>query len=381
MIVEWVFWMAISLVAYSYIVYPALMFVVGRRAGRPVSPPPSGEQPRVAVVLAAFNEERHIEGRIRNVAELDYPAGKVVVYVGSDGSTDATSTLALRHAGERVRVFPFAQRRGKASVLNDLLAEVDEEIVVFTDANTKFEAGALRALVAHFADPTVGAVSGELRLGNPEHGDNQDAEYWRVETAIKLGEASVGGLLGANGGIYAIRRELYRPLRPDTIVDDFTVVMNVSVLGSRAVFEPAALAFEDTPPGIDHEFRRRVRIGIGNYQAFFRHPEYWLRATWMRRFTYVSHKVLRWFTPHLLIVAFVASLVLAPRSPYAQLLAAQILAYGFLGLGMLLRRYVLFPRVISIPLFVFALNVAFIVAFCRYLANDFSGMWRTTQRA
>ena len=379
---EWVFWLAIGLVAYSYVGYPLLMLTVGRRVRRTEAFPSVGEQPRAAIVVAAFNEEQHIETRIRNVLALDYPADKLALYIGSDGSADATATLALRHASERVCVFPFAQRRGKASVLNDLLASVSEDIVVFTDANTEFEPAALKALLGHFADPTVGAVSGELRLhGRPATGDNQDSRYWQIETAIKIGESRIGGLLGANGGIYAIRRELYRPLRPDTIVDDFTVVMNVSVLGWRTVFEPAAFAFEDVPPGIDQEFRRRVRIGIGNYQAFFRHPEYWLRASWTRRFTYFSHKVLRWFTPHLLIVALVASFMLAPQVPYMFLLSAQLVGYGILSLAMVVRRFVLLPTVVSIPLFVFALNVAFLVAFWRYVTGDYSGAWRRTQRA
>ncbi len=379
-----VFWVAIGLVAYSYAAYPMLMLWVGRRARRAPSASTAavpGGQLRVAVVVAAYNEEHHIEARIRNVLALDYPADKLVLYVGSDGSADATPTLAMRHASERVRVFPFAQRRGKASVLNDLLAVVSEDIVVFTDANTEFEPGALNALLGRFADPTVGAVSGELRLHKPTSGDNQDSQYWQVETAIKVGESSVGGLLGANGGIYALRRELYRPLRPDTIVDDFTVVMNVSALGWRAVFEPAALAFEDVPPGIDQEFRRRVRIGIGNYQAFFRHPEYWLRASWTRRFTYFSHKVLRWFTPHLLLVALAASLVLALQTGSVLLLGVQLAGYALLSVAMVLRKFVLLPKVVSVPLFVFALNVAFLVAFWRYVTGDFSGTWRRTQRA
>jgi cellulose synthase/poly-beta-1,6-N-acetylglucosamine synthase-like glycosyltransferase len=381
MTVEWLFWLAIGLVMHSYVVYPSLMSVIGRRAGPHTPPQAVSEPPRIAIVLAAFNEERHIEGRLRNVAALDYPAGKVTLYIGSDGSTDATAALALQHASDRVRVFPYTQRRGKACVLNDLLAQVREEIVVFTDANTEFAADALTGLARHFADASVGAVSGELRLRHPERGDNQDAHYWRVETAIKLGESSVGGLLGANGGIYAIRRELYRPLRADTIVDDFTVVMNVSALGWRAVFEPAALAFEDVPSGIDQEFRRRVRIGIGNYQALFRHPEYWLRASWTRRFTYLSHKVLRWFTPHLLFLALLASFALAAEPPYGQLLILQVVGYAGLGVAMVLRRFLLLPKVVTIPLFVFVLNVAFLVAFCRYIAGDFSGTWGRTQRA
>jgi cellulose synthase/poly-beta-1,6-N-acetylglucosamine synthase-like glycosyltransferase len=313
------------------------------------------------------------------VLALDYPPERLALYVGSDGSVDRTAAIAQAHAGSRVQVFPFAQRRGKASVLNDLVAAAREDIVVFTDANTEFASGALGALVRHFADPEVGAVSGDLRLHRPA-GDNQDDRYWRVETAQKLGESRIGGLLGANGAIYAIRRELYRPLPADTIVDDFTIVMNVCMLGRRAIFEPEALAFEDTPPGIEQEFQRRVRIGIGNYQAFFRHPEYLLRAGLVRGFTYFSHKVVRWFTPHLLLAALLASVALARHAPYDKLLAVQSLGYAALLCGMIVRRYVALPRVASIPLFLFALNVAFLVGFWRYVTGSFSGQWRI-QRA
>jgi cellulose synthase/poly-beta-1,6-N-acetylglucosamine synthase-like glycosyltransferase len=380
---EVIFWLAVGLVLHSYVAYPLSMIAVTRLFGSRIAPrdESSVQWPRVAVVVAAFNEERHIDARIRNLLALDYPAGNLFVYVGSDGSTDATVALANQHARDRVRVIAYPQRRGKASVLNDLLAAVTEDIVVFTDANTEFECGALRALVGRFADPLVGAVSGELRLQKHVAGDNQDNHYWNVETAIKVGESRIGGLLGANGGIYAIRRALYRPLPADTVVDDFTVVMNISALGWRTVFEPTALAFEDVPPGIDQEFRRRVRIGIGNYQAFFRHPEYLLRTGWVRRFTYCSHKVLRWFTPHLLIVALLASLVLASQTTYSVLLAAQLFGYSVLSIAMLMRKYASLPRVVAIPLFLFALNVAFLVAFWRYVTGDFSGQWRRTQRA
>ena len=396
------FWTALGLVAYSYAIYPLLMSAIGRRFAarerpRAVAPVGLGEapsralidghegrrdadRPPVAVVVAAYNEERNIEARIGNVLASDYPRERLALYVGSDGSVDRTAAFAQTYAGPRVHVFPFAQRRGKVSVLNDLVAAAREDILVFTDANTEFEPDAIAALVRPFSDPQIGAVSGELRLRRHSAGDNQDHRYWRVETAQKVGESRIGGLLGANGAIYAIRRDLYRPLPVDTIVDDFTVVMNVCMLGKRAVFEPAAVAFEDAPPSIDHEFQRRVRIGIGNYQAFFRHPEYLLRAGLVRGFTYFSHKVLRWFTPHLLLAALAASAALADRPPYDALLLAQATGYGALGCGMILRRYVALPRVASIPLFVFALNVAFLVGFWRYVTGSFSAQWRI-QRA
>src|SRR5690606_32634509 len=161
------------------------------------------------------------------------------------------------------------------------------------DANTFFDREALRHLVMHFDDPQIGGVSGELRL-NRSGGDNQDGVYWRIEQFLKLRESRIGGLLGANGAIYAIRRSLWQPLAADTICDDFCVAMNVAAAGRTLVYEPAAFAREDTPDSITEEFRRRVRIGIGNFQALFRHPEYLLRTSMGTRFAYFSHKVLRW---------------------------------------------------------------------------------------
>lgn len=377
-----VFWLALALVAYTYAVYPLLMLAVGRLCHRRVAARSGAASytPRVAVIIAAYNEERHIAARIGNLLQLDYPAELLTIHVGSDGSSDRTVVIASETGANRVQVSPFIARRGKASVLNDLIATISDEIVVFTDANTEFRPDAIRELVRHFSDPRVGAVSGELRLHDPSRGDNQDSHYWRLETVLKRGESLVGGLLGANGGIYAIRRALYRALPPDTVVDDFTIVMDISALRHRTVFEPAALAFEDVPQGIDDEFRRRVRIGIGNYQAFFRHPEYLLRATWVRRFTYVSHKVLRWFTPHLLIVALIMSAGLAEQPLYAALLATQLAAYALLAGGLLLRSHVTLPRLVNAPLFVFALNVAFMVGFWRYIRGDYAGHWRRTER-
>jgi len=374
------FWSAIGLVVFSYVVYPSIMYMIGRFSG-PVEIAELAVWPTVAVVVAAYNEEQHIGGRIRNLLEQNYEPGRIRIYVGSDGSSDRTLQVARDEASDRVHVFPFEQNRGKASVLNDLLGAATEEIVVFTDANTSFHPDAVRMLVRHFADPAVGAVSGELVLGEPVAGDNRDSRYWRFETMLKRGESVIGGLLGANGGIYAIRRELYRPIATDTIVDDFTIAMDVAARGYQVVFDSAAKAFEDVPEGIDAEFKRRVRIGIGNYQAFFRHPEYWTQSSWTRRFTYLSHKVLRWFTPHLLIAALILCLLLAQSSDYRLLFTAQVAAYGILSLGLLARLRMNLPKLARVPVFIYALNVAFLIGFLRYLRGNYSGRWRRTERS
>jgi len=381
MIFKIIFWVAVALVFHSYVVYPAIMVVLGRLLPRYRPPGEQAFEPSVAVIVAAFNEQRHIEDRIRNILGQDYEPQQLKIYAGSDGSTDATVELATAFESPQVRVFPFQERRGKSSVLNDLVAAANEEIVIFTDANTEFSRNAIRELVKPFSDPDVGAVSGILKLRDPVAGDNRDSSYWRVENLLKLGESAAGGILGANGAIYAIRRELYQPLQPDTIVDDFTVVMNVSAQGYRTIFWPEAVASEDVPELIEDEFRRRVRIGVGNFQAFFRHPEYFFKASWLRRFTYTSHKILRWFTPHLLFIALLASSIVSSEPLYGVLLALQLAVYSLLGIALLLKPKVPMPRLLSAPLFIFALNVAFVVAFLRYVSGNVSGQWKRTERA
>jgi cellulose synthase/poly-beta-1,6-N-acetylglucosamine synthase-like glycosyltransferase len=384
--------LCIAAVAYSYVLYPfVLAFVaaiaqtlrdagyVFRKRERRVRG--EAELPAVAVVISAFNEERHIQQRIDNLLALDYPQHLLHAYIGSDGSKDATGAILSACSDPRISVFVFEQNRGKANVLNDLVGRVKEPIVAFSDANTFFDRGALRKLVAHFSDPGVGGVSGELRLLGSS-GDNQDSLYWRVEQFLKFFEARIGGLLGANGAIYAIRRSLWQPLASDTICDDFCVAMNVSAARQRLVYEPAAWAEEETPQDIGDEYGRRVRIGIGNFQALVRHPEYLWRTSGATAFAYVSHKVLRWIAPHLLIVGLLASLALGVESPaWLAFAVLQFVAYATAAaLYGLSRGGHSLPSVLRIPAFLFALNWAFLVASKRYMSGQYSGSWRRTTR-
>lgn len=379
---ETLYWTCLVLVAHTYVLYPAAMLLLARRvAPRIATQATSSALPRIAVVIAAHNEEQHIGERIRDVLANGYPLELLTIHVGSDGSTDRTVELAQAQASDRLRVHAFEPRRGKASVLNDILRIVNEDIVVFTDANTAFEPGALAALTAPFADPQIGAVNGELRLHKPRAGDNADSAYWRVETQLRIGESSFSGLLGANGGIYAIRKAAFRPLPADTIVDDFTVAMNAAASGWKTVFEPRAIAHEETPPGIDDEFRRRVRIGMGNYQAFFRYGEYWTRSDSRRRFTYLSHKVLRWFTPHLLLLALLANLTLAQTPLYRALLFAALAGLALALFGLAMRGRASLPAPVRMLSLFVALNAAFLLGFWRYLAGSSNGQWQRTRRA
>jgi cellulose synthase/poly-beta-1,6-N-acetylglucosamine synthase-like glycosyltransferase len=385
-------WGSLALLVYSYAIYPVVLALMAsvwqlgrdlrflgakqdRRQDKPTV------WPAVAIVIAAYNEERHIAERVRNLLELDYPADRLRIYIGSDGSRDGTAAILLGFKDERLRAHIADVNQGKASMLNALRSLVAEDIVVFSDANTFFDGQAVKRLVRWFDDPSVGGVSGELRL-RASAGHNQDSLYWRMEQALKFFEGRIGALLGANGAIYAVRRTLWPVLKPDTICDDFCIGMGVSAAGQRLAYDPSAWAEEDTPDDIAEEYHRRLRIGVGNYQALFRHPEFLTRTSRATGFAYLSHKVLRWLGPHLILIGLMASLALAFTEPFWQALSLIELAGLALTGGCYAhsKRGGHVPKSLRLPTFFFALNWAFLQSSWRYLTGAQRGTWRRTAR-
>ena len=220
------------------------------------------------VLIAAHNEESVIRSRIENLLALDYPKDKLELVIASDASRDATVTIVREYEDRAVRLVEFVERTGKAAVLNAAIPRLSGEIAVLSDANTIMEPGAVRNLARWFRDAQIGVVCGKLVLTDPTTGRNVDSSYWRYETSLKRYEGQIGGLLGANGGIYAIRRALFQGIPPDTIVDDFVTPLLARVrTGCAIVYDEAAIAYEETPPEIGAEFRRRARIGPVVFRA------------------------------------------------------------------------------------------------------------------
>ena len=388
----WFVCLSIGVVVYSYAIYPLALILLAsirqawsdlcfvwektERRGHE-----SCEWPRVDIIISAFNERAHIAARIENLLSQDYPGGLLRVRIGSDGSTDGTADILSALHDPRLDIQIFAQNRGKASVLNDLVARSDAPLLIFSDANTVFDVNAIRRLVAPFGNPEVGAVSGELRLKS-KRGDNQDGLYWRYEQLLKMFEARVGALLGANGAIYAIRRELWTPLRSDTICDDFCVAMNIASQRYRVLYEPRAWAEEEAPAAISDEYRRRVRIGIGNYQALFRNPQYLFRTSAFTAFAYVSHKIFRWLAPHFMLLGLAGSALLSLRSnTWLVITAAQIFCYVLAVV--LYRRSARgrpVPKILRPMVFLFALNWAFLVASAQYARGTYQASWTSVPR-
>jgi|TARA_R110002060_G_scaffold29186_2_gene39430 cellulose synthase/poly-beta-1,6-N-acetylglucosamine synthase-like glycosyltransferase len=335
--------------------------------------------PSVDVIIAAYNEESCIKARIENVLAQEY-SGKLQVLVASDGSEDNTGKIIESFTDPRVTAMNFEVNRGKISVLNDLIAKSKAKILVFTDANTDFNTDAISVLVSSFSN-NIGAVSGELILETDDGNQNLDGFYWKYEQFLKKAESQLGSLLGANGAIYALYRELYIPLSTDTIVDDFCIVMNVKKQGYDVVYNDKAIAKEEVAPSMQDEFGRRVRIGIGNYKAFF--ANLWALSPMLgiMSWCYWSHKVLRWFAPHLMFILFIANASLLGNDFFNLILALQVAFYGtgLIGLKRINQQKHVNKPVAIISFFV-SMNIALAQGFLRFCKGHKSGGWKRTAR-
>jgi cellulose synthase/poly-beta-1,6-N-acetylglucosamine synthase-like glycosyltransferase len=379
-----------ALILYTWVVFPLLAGWLGRKprpARRGAAQP--GGLPRVAILLSAYNEENHIGDRIRNLLELDYPDTHWRALIGIDGCRDLTAAEAFAAAQghANIAVLDFPQNRGKMAVLKDLVAAAgdDSDILVFTDANTEFARDALRLLCAPFDDPAVGGVCGKLSLVATPGLKTEEGAYWRLETWLKTRESAIDSCLGANGAIYAIRRELFwKDIPANTIIDDFVIAMKVREQNYSVIYEPAAVAYEDLPPQVKDEWRRRVRIGAGNFQALqlcraCLSPAFG-RFAWM----FWSHKVLRWFTPHLILGGSLLAALSFFRSG-SSLAGAVMAVAGAAGLTASIghaadpkRHPVLrFPRRIG---YFLTMQLALLAGFCRYFQGNLEGRWERTAR-
>jgi len=336
------FALAILLGAWSYGGYPAWILARAAkvaREGDPASATLPPQPPSVAVLVSAADEERVIGDRVRDLLAQDAPGGYRIV-VGCDGSGDATARRA-REAGQgsrfSVEVIEFPERRGKASVLNDLVASQEADVLVFTDANTSFDPGAVRALCESLSDPRAAAACGRLVL---ERGENAsvtpEAMFWDRETSIKEAEGRLGICLGANGAIYAARRCDVGPIPADTTsMDDFLIPLGAARRGRAILFAPAAVAREAAARTVAAEASRRFRIGIGAGQVLRRERWLWnFRRRGLLAAAFFSRKVARWLAPLLLLLSAAVALASPLRTFGAAVLGAAVLAALSLPLGL-----------------------------------------------
>jgi cellulose synthase/poly-beta-1,6-N-acetylglucosamine synthase-like glycosyltransferase len=385
-----IFWISVALLVHTFLLYPLVLlflasmsqlwrdlrFGLNRKDRRDRS---ERQPPFVSLVFAAHNEAPVIWEKMRNCQLLDYPKDRLEILVGCDGCQDETASLIRGMALPNVRVFEFGERCGKPGTLNKLVPLAVGEILVFSDANTMFLPGSIQSIVRHFSTGKVGCVCGELKLVAANGGSAPEGMYWRYESFLKFLESRLNMLVGANGGIFAIRSALYAPLPPGTITDDFLISMSVRARGWRAMYDPEAVGCEETA-SLSQEFRRRVRIGAGNLHA--------LRYTWrllaptagLVSFSYWSHKVCRWLVPFTLLNALLSAILLADEMLYALCAAAglSLAGMGLVGYYCELRK--IHNRLFSLPYYFLAMNLALLLGFVSYLFGRQRGIWKPTAR-
>jgi cellulose synthase/poly-beta-1,6-N-acetylglucosamine synthase-like glycosyltransferase len=375
---------SLSIVVFAYAGYPVLVWIASRMFGRAPQRPEIEEDqlPTLSLLIAAYNEEAEIQQRLENALEMDYPDAKLEIVVASDGSTDRTNDIVRSYEKYGVKLLAYPRRRGKATVLNESIPKLRGEIVMLSDANTFAHADAAQRLAAWFQDSDIGVVCGRLILTDSSTGQNVDSLYWKYETFLKKCESRLGALLGSNGGIYAIRRSLFQGIPANTIIDDFVIpLLAAKHSGSRLVYDPEAIALEETPPRLATEFHRRARIGAGGFQsipllACLLNPAYgWISLT------FACHKILRWLCPFAMIIAFIANALVFDRFLFQYLFIAQA---AFYGVSLAASHLPVRPRIMRYPrlttMFTM-MNAALLVGFFRCLCGEQSAAWKRTARA
>jgi len=382
---EILFYLLTIIVLNSFIFYPLVVYFLSKKNSGRITI--HGFEPTISVLIAAYNEEKVIEDRIKNIVALNYDHSKIEVFIGSDLSSDRTNEILLEYQKEYswLKVYLSQERMGKAGILNELIKQANNEIVVFTDANTNFNQDALKNIIEDFADENVGGVCGRLILIDDEQSKSEgveETEYWKYETLIKKAEGRCGTLLAANGGIFAIRKNLYEVIPTENAVtDDLFVSLSVVSKGYKFTYCNDAVAYENTGKDLSEEYKRKVRFGATNFQTLLQFKKLLWDKNKFLSYAFFSHKVSRWILPGLLIFLFFVSYFLidinqiAKKIFYLQLVIYLLALCGYL-LSIIKKRILIF----SLPYFFVVSNIAIAEGFIKFIRKKHSVIWESTQR-
>lgn len=376
-LIEVAFWIGLALLFYTFIGYPILIFLISRFFPRTLANRTDMNFPSVTVVLATHNEEARIVPRLRNLLSSNYPKEKLNIIVVSDGSTDETHKRFLEVNDSRIQLIEQKQRSGKAQCLNLAIKAARGEIVVFADTRQRFAPATILELAKHFGDSCVGAVSGGLMIESASSsvGGGVDA-YWRLEKFIRGSESKFDSAIGCTGAVYAIRRELYKALPPDTLLDDVVIPMQIALDGYRVIFEPKAVAFDPQSLEPEREVIRKRRTLAGNYQMLFRYPGWlfpWRNRLWWQL---ISHKYLRLAGPFFLILLLLTNAALFFVPFYRLMFYGQVLFYALALIGMIWMKARIF--LFSVPAGFVFLNLTALRGLWYYFQLPSQPGWQTT---
>jgi poly-beta-1,6-N-acetyl-D-glucosamine synthase len=388
LIVEFAFFFILYLLVHSYLVYPVSIFIIGTISKR-ILVKDHGYFPEISIIISVYNEEDVIENTIRQLLKTDYDHSKIQFVIGSDKSTDNTDSIIEKLTKEipNLEFFKFNIRRGKSHVLNDLIKYAKGEILIFSDANTIFSTDAISKLISYYFDKKVGGVSGRLVLldhTKAMKSGNLESKYWGIENWIKENEGKVGCLIGANGGIYSIRKDLFTQIPVDSpVMDDFFISLKILEQKKLFLYEKNAVASEEVASDIKIEFNRRIRnnaidISSIKYIRKLLSPRYGIisYALW-------SHKIIRWFSPLLLIMIFISNLYLAifnSNNFFLYLLFSEIAFYTFALLGFLSKKLGINFIFLTLCYYFVYMNIGLLIGIIRFFRKRQTAFWQSTAR-
>jgi len=367
----------IIILTYIYVGYPCLLFILTRIQRRDIR---SGSyEPHVSILIAAHNEERYIKDTLENKLSLDYPHDKIQIIVISDGSHDKTDEIVRSFDNRNVILIRQEPRAGKTAALNLAVPRATGEILIFSDANSIYESDALRKLLRNFKDPRVGYVTGKMIYTNPDGTTvgNGCSAYMKYENLLRSLETRVGSIVGVDGGIDAVRRELYRPMKPDQL-PDLILPFDVIEQGYRVVYEPEAHLREDTLKRSEDEFRMRTRVSLRALWAL------WDMRKLLNPVSYglfslqlLSHKVLRYLSIVFIGILYAINLVLINKSFYFKtFFFLQSIVFGMALTGHWLEKIGRPSSILYVPYYFFLVNIAAGKALLKFLKGDKLITWK-----
>ncbi|QMW05834.1 glycosyltransferase family 2 protein [Spirosoma foliorum] len=386
--------LCIGLVVYTYLGYGVVVWaLIKLRPKRPaVSDVSADYMPEVTLIVPAYNELDCLPAKVENSLGQHYPREKIHFLFVTEGSTDGSDDWLRANYGDAIDILGGTERRGKVAAMNMAMQQVKTPIVIFTDANTQLNLDAVRNIVRHFRDPQVGAVAGEKRIQTTDSesaAGSGEGLYWKYESQLKRWDAELHTIVGAAGELFAVRTDLYEPVSPNTILDDFMISLLIAGRGYRVAYEPDAYALERPSFSIIDEQKRKIRIAAGGFQSIV-----WLKKLLnpfrygVLTFEYVSHRVMRWaVTPLCLPLILLLNLGLVLRdgwqvdSPWSWLLVGQVFFYGASWLGYLLEKRQLRWKAVFVPFYFTFMNVCALAGLVRYLRGNQSGTWEKVRRA
>jgi cellulose synthase/poly-beta-1,6-N-acetylglucosamine synthase-like glycosyltransferase len=377
---RFVFWVSLGAVFYSYLGYPLILYIIHKLKIRARHRYDEGETPSLCLIISAFNEEKIIRKKIENSLSLDYPRHLLSILVASDGSDDQTRSITEDYEHHGVKLYHWSKRAGKSAVLNQVVSQLTDEIIVFTDANSLFAEDALRKIVRHFHDRKIGCVVGKLCYVDRHTTSVGKGEglYWKYEAKLSGLESDLQSVLVANGSIFGIRRELFPELYPE-VANDFQIPVDIASRNYGIIYEPEAVAIERSTIFWQEEFQRKTRIILRGLTGFMKLRK---KFTGFRRWQFFSHKLLRWFIGPLLFINLFANAVLANTSAFFMvLLGLQVVFYLAALNGWRMRKARKPHPMFYLPFYFTMVNLAAVMAIAKFIAGERTRVWEKAESA